>query len=141
MKTIYYEKLDRMDPREGVSYATTYVKQTAKQRHELEQHIARVINEIGRAVPILTKKDTTWIDFIEKPLKGFKTTKGQNRCLVDLLSDMKTESAGKQRNGQPKDFALAPIERWNKLFKGTDYEIDLVKSTDKIQFSRVMELV
>ena len=141
MKTIYYEKLDRMDPREGVSYATTYVKQTAKQRHELEQHITRVITEIAQAMPILTQKDITWINFIEQPLKGFKTTKGLNRSLVDLLTDMQTESAGTQRNGKPKDFALAPIERWNKLFKGTDYEISLVKSTEKIQFNRVMELV
>ena len=141
MKTIYYEKLDRMEPREGVSYATTYVKQTASQRLQLQRHITTAIKEIGQAVPILAQKDITWIDFIEQPLKGFKTTQGRNRSLVDLLSDMQTESAGKQRNGQPKDFALAPIERWNKLFKGSDYEIDLVKSTDKIQFSRVMELV
>lgn len=140
-KKIYYERTETMQPRQGVSYATTYVKQTVKQRHELERHVNKTIRELGEAIPILAQQDASWIDFIEQPLKGFKTTQGKNRSLLDLLTDMQNESRGTKRNGEPKDFALAPIERWNKLFKDTDYAVDLIKSTDRINFNQIMELV
>jgi hypothetical protein len=38
---------------------------------------------------------------------------------------MLIEAAGKKKNKEPKDFAMAPIERWNKLFDGTEWEIVL----------------
>lgn len=113
-----------MDPRDGVKYSTTYVKQTLPQRKELCRHIKIVVTEISDAIE--GNEDLT--DFVRTPLKGFKTTSGQNRTLTDVLTDMINEAKGKMKNGMPKDFALAPIERWNKLFEGTDYAVDLTQT-------------
>jgi hypothetical protein len=138
MKTIRYQKMTQMEPRDGVQYATTYVKQTLEQRKELCQHIRQVITEISQAV----EQDTSLNDFILVPLKGFKTTQGKNRSLADLLTDMAIEARGKQRNGLPKDFALAPIERWNKVFAGTAYAVVLVQTygARANNFNDLMEL-
>lgn len=138
MKTIRYQKMTQMEPRDGVQYATTYVKQTLEQRKELCQHIRQIITEISQAV----EQDPDLSDFIIEPLKGFKTTQGKNRSITDLLSDMATEARGKQRNGMPKDFALAPIERWNKLFAGTAYAVVLVQTygARANNFNDLMEL-
>jgi hypothetical protein len=127
-----------MEPRDGVQYATTYVKQTLEQRKELCQHIREVITEISQAV----EQDASLSDFILVPLKGFKTTQGKNRSITDLLSDMANEARGKQRTGLPKDFALAPIERWNKLFAGTAYAVVLVQTygARANNFNDLMEL-
>lgn len=124
MKTIRYQRMERMLPREGVPYATTYVKQTLEQRKELCKHIRESVNEIADAV----EKDDDWLEFLRKPLKGFKTTQGKNRTATDIITDMVNEAKGKKRDGLPKDFALAPIERWNKLFEKTAYEISLVQT-------------
>jgi hypothetical protein len=124
MKTIRYQKMNKMDPRDGVKYSTTYVKQTLEQRKDLCKHIKTVITEISDAV----EGDEELLDFMRTPLKGFKTTTGHNRTATDILTDMVNEAKGKQKNNMPKDFALAPIERWNKLFEGTDYAVDLVQT-------------
>jgi hypothetical protein len=137
MKTIRYQKLTKMEPRDGVKYSTTYVKQTLEQRKDLCKHIRQVVVEISDAV----EGNDLLLDFIRTPLKGFKTTSGQNRTTTDVLSDMINEARGKQKSGLPKDFALAPIERWNKLFEGTDYSIDLVQTyTLKNNFNDVLEI-
>jgi hypothetical protein len=137
MKTIRYQKMTKMEPRDGVKYSTTYVKQTLEQRKELCKHIRQVVVEISDAV----EGDTELLDFIRTPLKGFKTTAGQNRTTTDVLTDMINEAKGKQKNGLPKDFALAPIERWNKLFEGTDYSLDLIQTyTTKNNFNEILEI-
>lgn len=124
MKTIRYQKMNKMEPRDGVKYSTTYVKQTLAQRKELCRHIKTVITEISDAV----EGDEELLDFLRTPLKGFKTTTGHNRTATDIMTDMVNEAKGRQRNDLPKDFALAPIERWNKLFADTDYAVDLVQT-------------
>jgi hypothetical protein len=127
MKTIRYQKITKMEPREGVKYATSYLKQTLEQRKELTRHIRTVVTEIADAV----EGDEELMDFIRTPLKGFKTTTGQNRSITDILTDMVNEGKGKQRNGLPKDFAMAPIERWNKLFADSDYALVLVQTYNR----------
>ena len=124
MKDIRYQKLNKMEPRDGVKYSTTYVKQTLDQRKDLCKHIKTVITEISDAL----EGNEDLLDFMRTPLKGFKTTTGHNRTATDILTDMVNEAKGKTKKGLPKDFALAPIERWNKLFAGTDYEVNLVQT-------------
>lgn len=123
-KLIRYQKMTKMEPRDGVKYSTTYVKQTLEQRKELCRHVKMTVGEIADAI----EGNEELMDFVRTPLKGFKTTNGQNRTTTDVLTDMINEAKGKMRNGMPKDFALAPIERWNKLFEDTDYAIDLVQT-------------
>lgn len=137
MKTIRYQKMQKMQPREGVKYSTTYLKQTLDQRRELVKHVHACIRELAQAI----EADSQWDSFIDQPLKGFPTTQGRNRSLTDILTDMNNEAQGKTRQGLPKDFALAPIERWNKLFEGTDYEIHLVQTygATATNFDKLME--
>lgn len=139
MKTIRYQKMVKMDPRDGVKYSTTYVKQTVQQRKELCKHIRQVVNDISDAI----EGDDDLLDFIRTPLKGFKTTTGQNRTVTDILTDMVNEAKGKQKNGLPKDFALAPIERWNKLFEDTEYSIDLIQTytANSSNFHNLVEIL
>ena len=135
-KVIRYQKTEKMLPRDGVNYSTTYLKQTLEQRTELCKHIKMCITEISAAV----EQDPELLDFVRVPLKGFKTTTGHNRSITDILTDMVNEAKGKQRNNLPKDFAMAPIERWNKLFKDTDYEVELAQTFDRVNnFADLME--
>ena len=124
-KTIGYQKIQKMQPREGVAYATSYVKQTLAQRKELVNHITQAMQELIQVIDTHNE----WYSFSQQPLKGFPTTRRVNRSLWEILEDMATEAQGTQKNGLPKDFALAPIERWNKLFADTDYEFELVQAS------------
>jgi hypothetical protein len=45
------------------------------------------------------------------------------------MTDMAQEAQGKTRQGLPKDYAQAPIERWNKLFANTDYEFEMTEGS------------
>jgi hypothetical protein len=127
-----------MEPRDGVKYSTTYVKQSLEQRQHLCKHIRAVVTEIADAI----EGDEELLDFVRTPLKGFKTTTGHNRTVTDIMTDMVNEARGKQKNGLPKDFALAPIERWNKLFQNTSYEIVLVQTygPEGNNFNSIMEI-
>jgi len=136
-RTIRYQKMSKMLPRDGQNFATTYLKQTLEQRKELCRHIKLVISELNQALE--TNPDLN--EFVKQPLKGFKTTQGVNRSILVIIEDMCNEARGKTKQGLPKDFAMAPIERWNKLFEGTDYSIDLVQtySAATTTFSNLME--
>ena len=137
MKVIRYQRTEKLLPREGFNYSTTYVKQTLEQRQELCKHIRHCVQEIADAIEL----DPDWNYFIRQPLKGFKTTQGTNRSVLDIIQDMVNEAKGRQRNNLPKDFAMAPIERWNKLFEGTDYAIILTQTFNRVNnFSDLMEL-
>ena len=74
--------------------------------------------------------------------KGFPKTKGGNRTLWEIVEDIMGEAHGKTRQGLPKDFAKAPIDRWNKLFKGTDYEFEMVQTfgSESTTFHNIMEI-
>lgn len=139
MKVIRYQKMTRMEPREGNSYATVYVKQTMEQRMELIKHLRMCIDEIAT----LVEQDDSWLHYIDTPQKGFRKTSGCNRSIKEIMTDMINEARGHTRKGDPKDFALAPIERWNKLFKNTAYAIELVQTYDNRgnNFANIMEIV
>jgi hypothetical protein len=134
MITIYYDNIDQMLPREGVKYATRYLKQQPHHRKELYRHVRDVTVEIQDYL----EDHPEYIDWHwTKPLKGFPKTQGQkNRTTMEIVQDMINEAAGKKKNKEPKDFAMAPIERWNKLFSGTDWEIELVQYNPQATFEQ-----
>ena len=123
---IYYKNMTTMQPRPGVKYATTYVKQTAKQRSQLTDHLVRCTRLINTWI----NTEQGWSTAMDRPLKGFPTTQGQNRTPMTVIVDILNEAQGRQRNGQLKDYALAPIERWNKLFQGTEFAFELESSEE-----------
>lgn len=119
METFIYIDTKQMKPREGVKFATTYYIQSAKERQRQADWIRQQIASVVRAL----ETDATAMEAAKKPLKGFPKTKGQkNRTLIELLEDMAGEIQGTKKDGSPKDFAQAPIERWNKFFEGSNYE-------------------
>ena len=124
---IGYVSTHKMEPREGLNYSTTYVKQTRAQRDQLVQHCRQVLTEIADAI----EGDELLQAWVQEPLTGFPRKNLPNRSLSDIIADMITESQGKRSNGMPKDFALAPIERWNKLFGDTDYAIVLERHIEE----------
>lgn len=118
---IGYTDIHKMEPREGLKYSTTYIKQTPGQRESLVKHIRTVLEEISDCI----EGNEELEEFIRQPLPGFPRVNNTNRSIQDIIADMITECTGKRANGKPKDFALAPIERWNKIFGDTDYAIVL----------------
>lgn len=136
-KTIRYQSMHKMEPREGLKYSTTYVKQLPEQRQELVKHISSVLEEIADAI----EGHEEFEQLVRVPLAGFPRRDLPNRSISDIIADLVHEAQGRRSNGKPKDFALAPIERWNKLFHGTDYEIALVQTygPNANNFDRLLE--
>jgi hypothetical protein len=127
-KKIAYQKTVSMEPRPGVKYATTYYKQTLAQRKELVKHIISVIEQIGEA----TRGNEEYLTWFEQPQKMYPKTqagrKKEYRSIMEMFDDIIGECRGAKRDGTPKDFAQAPIDRWNKLFYDTEWAIDMVES-------------
>jgi hypothetical protein len=123
MERFTYKDTKKMTPRSGVKFATTYYIQDAKERARQADWIGKQIKTVYTAL----QEDVVAMEAAHKPLKGFPKTKGQkNRSLIELLEDMAGEVTGTKKDGTPKDFALAPIERWNKFFQGSDKEFVMV---------------
>lgn len=127
-KKIGYQSTHKMEARDGVRYATTYYKQTLAQRKELVKHIHTVLQEIAEELR-LHPQDESWLF---EPNKMYpKTTGGKkrdHRSIMEMFEDIMGECRGVKRDGTPKDFAQAPIDRWNKLFYETDYAIEMVQT-------------
>lgn len=125
----YYLSTHTMPPRPGKKYSTTYYKQTLQQRKALEKHFNESCAEIADAATT----EPEIVQWLRTPDKRFKRDgspgKGQRKYKTpaELMSDILGECSGTKRNGEPKDFAQAPIERWNRLFEDTKYEIDMVQ--------------
>lgn len=133
---IRYERMEKMLPRDGVKYATTYVKQKLSDRKQLVRHIQQSARQIQHWID----HEPGWAEFSLQPLKGFPTTQGRNRTMMDVIVDIILEAQGRTRQGLPKDFALAPCERWNKLFAGTEFEFEFVQGSSLAQqFDQLME--
>lgn len=115
-KVFPYVKTHEMKPREGNKFATTYYKQTVDERNKQ----AKWLTERIRTFVELVDANEDLAEAVHLPLKGFPKTRGKNRSLWEIVEDMAGEIQGKKRDGMPKDFAQAPIERWNKFFDELD---------------------
>ena len=129
-----------MEARDGNKFATVYYQQSLEQRKALTKHIRSCTREF---LDYLEKnpKDMEW--FQTTPLTGFPKTKGQkNRTGYELLTDIIGEATGRKKNGLPKDYAMAPIDRWNKLFKDSDYEFKMEENpgTTKTTFDQLWSI-
>jgi hypothetical protein len=116
---IRYLATKQMTPREGQKFATEYYKMRREQRNRLRDHIILCCQELLTA----WDADEDQERYSHRPLTGFKRLNEQNRSLYDIVTEQLEEALAVKRNGDPKDFAVAPIARWNKIFEDTDYEI------------------
>ena len=120
MATFVYKSTRTMEPRPGVTYATTYFKMTHSQREAMTTWLAM----IGRDIEQVIQRDREWYAWLSQPLKGFrKSTKGQYYTMLELLTDM----LGQLVAG--KDLPEAMVARWNRLCAGTPWEIELTDQT------------
>jgi hypothetical protein len=124
MKTIGYQKTQQMEPRPGVKYATTYYKQSHAQREALVDWIRRCSMEIVECVD----SDPDFAQWWNTPIKEFRKTDKTYRTPEEIVQDLLLEAIGQKRNGEHKDFAQAPIERWNRLWRETPWEFSMVQS-------------
>ena len=121
---ILYKNLFKMPPRDGMTYSTTYVQQSREQRALLCAHIKLCVEELASVI----EGDLVWEHLATQRLKGFN----RPRTIYTIISDLLSEAGGKKKDGSLKDFALAPIERWNRLFYDTAYEIILEQDYDTV---------
>lgn len=126
----YYVSTHTMAPRPGKKYSTTYYKQTLDQRNRLVKHFRNACVEIANAADVYAEVGR----WLKTPLKEFKrdgkATKDQSKYKTpeELMLDILGECSGTKADGvTPKDFAKAPIDRWNKLFADSKYEVDMVQ--------------
>jgi hypothetical protein len=124
MKTIGYTKIQEMEPRPGVRYATKYYKQSHLQRETLVDWIRKSALDIVECVD----NDRDFAQWWTTPIKEFRKTDRTHRTPQEIVTDLLLEATGSKRNGEHKDFAQAPIERWNRLFRETPYEFSMVQT-------------
>lgn len=125
-----------MAPRAGVNYSTEYLVQEFRDRLKLKRHIASVLADLA----VAENKNPALIDELKQPIKSFpKSTKGQYYSAWEIIEDMYNEATGKKKDGTPKDFAMAPIGRWNRLFKDTERMIELEEQHKRSQFGDIFE--
>ena len=117
-----YLRLKEMDPRPGLKYSTTYIIQDASDRKSAyDEILARVAN----MADALDRDPALLFWFENLPLPDFKTTTGVNRTPLQIVAELLDEFTGVKRDGTPKDIALAPVERWNRLFYESPWAIEL----------------
>jgi hypothetical protein len=105
-----------MEPRPGVRFATVYYKQTQTEYNRLRAHIYSVAADIMARCD----SDLDTYRWWTTPLKGYKKTTGMNYTPSEIVTDM-VEQFVKQ-----KDLPSGLLGRWQRLFEGTDWDIELV---------------
>jgi hypothetical protein len=124
MKTITYSRIEKMEPRPGVKYATSYYKQSLAQREALVDWIRLCAMDIMSCVD----SDREFAEWWHSPLKDFRKVDKSYRTPEEIVQDLLLEAVGQKRNGEHKDFAQAPIERWNRLWADTPWQFSMVES-------------
>jgi len=119
----YYHTLKNMEPRYGNSYATSYYQINVKERQKLKEFIEQIIMDIA----LCHSSDTLYYQFIDQPLSGnFRKTKGKpNYTPLEIITDLNSQlNAG-------KDVPSGMLGRWQRLFKNTEWDIDMIPRRKK----------
>ena len=117
MPEFEYTSIRQMEPRPGRNYATEYYKQTPTEYNLLRAHVYAV------AAEIMSERDSSQDTLLwtSRPLKQFKrSTRGQYYSLIEIVTDMVSQLASH------KDIPSGILGRWNRLFKGTRWDIVMV---------------
>jgi hypothetical protein len=118
MAIFRYRRTKEMAPREGVKYATTYYQQSSDEYVRTRAHIRQVAGEILEYI----EANPSWLEFVQQPLQGFPRTEGQaNYTIEDILTDMLNQT------NTDKDIPSGMLGRWNRLFDGTEYDIEMLQ--------------
>lgn len=113
----YYKSKKEMPPRGRNKYFTTYYKQYPDQIEESKQMLVEVCQFIYDQL----QDDTEYAEFMLTPLAGYTRENKTNYTPDDIITDM----LGQYMDG--RDLCSGMLGRWNRLFKDTEYEIELVE--------------
>ncbi len=114
-----YRRIVHMDPRPGKTYSTTYHQQSPQERLRTQQHIDDFIKIIGNSA----LQDTELFDALTKPHRNFPKENGKGYySKIDVMADLHAQMHKKPVHDIPSGM----LGRWNRLFRGTDAEIDLI---------------
>lgn len=108
-----------MEPRPGVRYSTTYIKQTPAEYQRLRSWLM----QIGENILDICQHDPSLTEWFTRPMQDFrKSTRGQYYTPEELLTDMIDQmSLG-------RDLTQAMLSRWNRLTEATPWQIELVEA-------------
>ena len=116
-----YRSRRDMEPRPGVRYATTYYLQSPRERQRTQEFIETVIQRVGT----LALETPGGAEELDRPLPGFPRTGGRpNYSALDIMTDMLTQMAA------GRDIPSGMLGRWNRLFRASGMEIDMVPEQD-----------
>ena len=113
MAKFKYHTLKKMDERDGNKFSTTYYQQTLKQKAEVYKHCRDIAETLS------TMTDTDTITWLNSELKGNRRKDGTCYTPQDIICDMVLQLEA------DKDIASGLLGRWNKIWAGTDAEIEL----------------
>ena len=120
MAKFKHKPVKQMDARDGNPFATVYYPQSLSEKTRTHQHTIMVAKETIRCCD----KDPELADWIKQPLKKFKRTGGRaNYSYEDIVGDLVKQL------DEDKDIPSGMIGRWNRLFEGTDWDIELEEET------------
>lgn len=121
MATFYYRTRREMEPRPGVRYSTTYIKQDAEEYERLRSWLVQIAEDII-AISAVDADCATW--FIT-PMRDFRrSTRGQYYSPQDIITDMIDQMA------HGRDLSEGMLGRWNRLTEGTPWQIELLPTAD-----------
>jgi hypothetical protein len=86
--------------------------------------------------------DREFAQWWTSPLKDFRKVDKSYRTPEEIVQDLLLEAIGQKRNGEHKDFAQAPIERWNRLWADTPWQFSMTESFQPrlTTFDRIMSI-
>lgn len=118
MAIFRYTKTVEMAPKEGQKFATTYYKQKPEEAVKTKEFIALV----GREIVEACERNPELQEFCQQPLRGFPRLNNQpNYTIEDIICDMIAQM------DSGKDLPSGMFGRWGRLFKDTEYDIELLQ--------------
>jgi len=127
----YYREQVRMDPRDGKSYSTTFIKQSATHRRDTAERIARIHDKVFQAKHI----EKCVRDWCEEPLKRSIRRQG-NLAGTRYTRWDAIQDAHRQMNTLQHDMTVSISNRWNRALEGTGHEMEWVLESQSPDVSR-----
>lgn len=121
MATFYYRTTRQMEPRPGVKYSTTYIKQDQAEYDRLRTWLV----EVAESIIGISNRDMDCATWFITPMPDFRRAqRGNYYSPQDLIVDMIDQML------HGRDLSQAMIDRWNRLTEGTPWQIELLPMSD-----------
>ena len=109
-----YQTISKMEPRPGQKHSTDYIKQTRRDHEDLDK-------EIEKSCELITifLDEFGLNDFADSPNSNLTRHRagelnGRHYTITESMTDLLQVQTERGRQGQPKDYPRAKIDRWNR---------------------------